>query len=168
MDANYVALDTEPYGNSPLTPYFKGANLKILNSQQLTALKNAVSGAIKQAGKVDFILPGGEMSDAYRPLPHPYNIIAELGNMRISEETYYDAPRFINGIQYPYEIFGMHLDTTKKNTKSPEQAYFLPNEIFERSQLWSNKKGVFLYTSSSRSNDVALQLLMYAKKLPAK
>ena len=43
--------------------------------------------------------------------------------------------------------------------------YTVP-EIFEKSQLWSAKKGLYLYSKEGESMAVAHELVKYSKSLP--
>ncbi len=50
--------------------------------------------------------------------------------------------------------------------EKPNAPYFLVSDVFEKSWLWSDKKGVFLYTDRKKALAVAKELLAYANKLP--
>jgi hypothetical protein len=82
MEADFVALDIEPYGYSPMKRYMKSKDY--LTFQQRSLLHQVIQDAIKRVGKVDFVLPAGVMD-----LRHPYNILSGLGENRITESTYY-------------------------------------------------------------------------------
>ena len=166
MGADFTALDTEPYGNSPMRPYMviSGKLTPFLSNKQHQQLKRVIRKVIRTTGKVDFIAPAGFWG--YPGHNHPYDILATLGKLRIAENTYYDNARQRNAIKYPYEIFGAYLNTTKRNDNSPHNLYFLTSEIFERSELWSNRKGVFIYTKRAESLAVAKELAAYSKTLP--
>ena len=161
MGADYVALDTEPYATSPLKPHLKNAKVK-WNRNQIQRVKLAVTKAVATAGKIDYVLPAASLNPN-----HPYNYLAEFGKMRISEHTYYDNEKRIKLIKYPYEIFGAFLSPIKNNKSNPQKPYFLANEIFEKSHLWSSKKGVLLYMQSKKSLAVAKALTAYSKTLPS-
>jgi hypothetical protein len=161
MGADFVFLDTEAYGNSPMIPYMQH-RIK-LTDQQHEQLEQVIEKVIQTTGKIDFIAPAGWLFPGHK---HPYDVLAKLGRLRIAENTYYDNPEQTNAIKYPYEIFGVSLNTTKKHERSPHNPHFLASEIFERSQLWSGKKGVYLYTSLENSLAIAEDLVAYSKTLP--
>jgi len=164
MGADFVGLDTEPYGNSPMKLYLKGKDRIRLNYGKRQQIKLAIEKVVQEAGKIDFILPAGSGST-----DHPHNIIANLGKIRIAESTYHANEEYIKKLQYPYEIFGVYLNTVKRNEQNPKAPFVLVREIFdERPYLWSNKKGLFLYTDRNRCLAVAKDLVAYAKTLPYK
>ena len=164
IGADFVFLDTEPYGNSPMRPFMISSKRVFLTNEQHKKLKAVVESVVRKTGKVDFIAPAGWWG--YPGHNHPSDVLANLGKIRIAENTYYDNPRQRNAIEYPYEIFGAYLKTTKKNEKSPHNPFFLVSEIFESSDLWSNKKGLYLYTTTKDSLAVAEALLDYSKTIP--
>lgn|GEM_PF-2347211 len=153
MGADYVAFDAEPYAKSPMKQYMRSKKRLLLDEQQRQQLKQVIRQATDVVGQIDFILPAGSIS----PI-HPYNFLADLGKIRISEHTYYDNMSFIKNIRYPYEIFGAFVNPTKENKHRSEAPFFLPDEIFKKSNLWKNKKGVLIYTSSKKSPEVAQSL----------
>jgi hypothetical protein len=161
VGADFVALDQEAYGYTPLKKYLRGRNT--LTESQRKRLENVIEQVIKTTGKVDFILPAGIVF----PL-EPANILSRLGVNRISETTYYDNAALRARIQYPYEIFGVYLNTVKENKDIPNLPLYLVSEIFDKSQLWSNKKGLFLYPREHNALAVAKELVAYSKKLPVK
>ncbi|GAJ03273.1 unnamed protein product, partial [marine sediment metagenome] len=146
IGADFVCLDSEPYAQSPLKKYMKGKTRVNLDAEQLERLKKTIEQVIKRVGKIEFILPAGSFS-----IKHPHNIIAEIGRNRISEHTFYDNKKWLANIKYPYEISGAYLNSNKENPRRFDLPYFLPSEIFERSELWSHKKGVFLYPREGNS-----------------
>lgn len=165
MGADFVAFDTEPYGRSPMKPYlFTGKGHIKLSNKQVQQLKSIIKKTIQAVGKVDFILQAGRVY--YKD--HPWEIIAELGKNRISECTYYVDEKLVKSIEYPYEIFGAHLNTTRYRAINPKRPYFLVSDIFENSHLWSAKKGLFLYSTTDRCLAVAKDLVAYAKSLPSR
>lgn len=161
IKADFIALDTEPYGTSPMKFYAKGDY--VLSSEDIRKLKLAVSQAVKQTGKVDFILPAGSLRRN-----HPYQYLAELGRFRIAENTYYANDRTIKSIKYPYEIFGAFLNPERKRKENPNSPYFLASDIFEMSHLWSQKKGVLLNMKKEKAMMVAKDLVDYANNLQLK
>jgi hypothetical protein len=158
MGADAVALDVEPYGHSPIKELLKSG--RRFEPAQLATLRDAVKQAVDRVGQVDYLLPAGSMNKA-----HPYNILAGLGKARISENTYYANEQTIRNIKYPYEVFGVHLSTARERTINPQAPYFLVSDIFGRSDLWSDKNQLFLYSTSKDSLGVARQLADYAGKL---
>jgi len=161
MGADLLAFDIEPYANSPMKLYLKSKNRVRLSKEKLSQLRLMIKKVILTSGKVDLVLPAASIS-----LDHPYNILSELGKLRVSEHTYYDNEKTIRNLKYPYEIFGAYLSPHKRNEKSPLSPYFLANEIFDKSYLWSERKGVFIYTSPKNSLAVAKAMTLYARTLP--
>jgi hypothetical protein len=163
VGADFVALDTEPYAHCPLKLYMKGKKRLRLTVRQSEQLENAIQQTIQKTGKIDFIYPAGS-----NRIRHPYNVIAKLGKNRVSEHTFYDNKKWLRNVKYPYEIFGAYLNTTKKNKRYPHLPFYLPREIFEKSHLWSEKKGVFLYPREKKALAVAKELVAYSRTLPYK
>ncbi len=161
MGADFVALDIEANANSPLKSYLGGNDRIRLKQEQLSRIERAVDAAIARVGRVDFVLPAASTAK-----DHPWNILVKLGKLRISEHTYYDNEKMIKNLRYPYDIFGAFLNPVKANEREPRKPYFLPSEIFRKSDYWSNKKGLFLYTSKPKSLRVAQMLVEYAQELP--
>jgi hypothetical protein len=161
IDADFVAFDTEAYGNSPLKRYLSATRMH-LSSIELNKIQYAISEAISKTGQIDYILPAASLDKS-----HPYCILAQLGKNRISEHTYYNNEKNIRNIKYPYEIFGAYVNTTRENKSYPELPYFLISDIFDNSYLWSNKKGIWLYPSERNADAVARELVKYARNLPA-
>ena len=165
MGADFVALDIEPYANSPMRKHMLGKQRIKLNARQYQQLKVITKRVLRSVDKVDFIYPSGWWG--FPGHNHPFDILAELGKIRICENTYYDNANSIRAVPYPYDIFGVHLNTIKYHERNPIDPFFLVPEIFERSQLWSHKKGLFIYTSKSSSLAVARELVAYSKTLPS-
>ncbi len=161
MGADFAALDIEANANSPLKSYLGGRDRIRMKQEQLSRIELAVDAAIAKVGRVDFVLPAASTAK-----DHPWNILVKFGKLRISEHTYYDNEKFIKKLKYPYDIFGAFLSPVKANKKWPKKPYFLPSEIFEKSHYWSNKKGLFLYTSKPKSVTVAEMLVEYTQELP--
>jgi len=160
MKADYVAFDLEPYGRSPLKGLFKGQGA--FTSQELAAIRRAVQQAIEQAGQVDFVLPAGSPRR-----DHPYNILSGLGRLRICQGTYYNNP-LARRIPYDYEIFGAHVSGQKWRFVKPDREYFTVQDLFDRSQIWSNRRGLFIYSTGADSPKVAEDLKQYSKSLLAR
>ena len=144
MGADAVALDIEPYGDSPMKAVLKDKQGR--SGVKLNSLKQAIADVIKKSGKVDYILPGGSTTDS-----HPYNTLSLLGENRISESTYYNQPSRLRRIRYPFEIFGAYVNVQNYNPQYPLLPFYRIPEIFEYSQIWSDRKGVFLYTDGKSS-----------------
>lgn len=164
MGADFTALDVEPYANSPMRKYMLGKKRIKLSAKEYQQLKNVIKQVLRLVDKVDFIIPSGWWG--YSGHNHPFDIFAELGKIRVCTNTYYDNANSIKAVPYPYDIFGVHLNTIKYHERNPIDPHFLAPEIFERSQLWSHKKGLFIYTSIPKSLDVARELVAYSKTLP--
>ena len=154
MNADAVALDIEPYGKSPMKLVFKNKKGRAAVDRDL--LNRAVEIAVQRAGKVDYILPGGSTDTA-----HPYNILSKLGKNRIAESTYYYRESRLKRVRYPYEIFGAYVNIQNYNKKYPLLPYYRIVDIFEQSQLWSDRKGVFLYTDGKSCTATAQSLIDY-------
>lgn len=157
IGADFVALDIEAYGDSIMkAPIGRG---DWLWGDQLDIMQSMVDAVIQAVGQVDFIYPGG---NARRPNA-PWNFLAVLGENRISEDTYYDNPERLALVTYPYEIFGAYVNIVKERAGYPDKPHFLVPEIFDRAELWSDKKGLFLYSKEGLALEVAKELLAYSK-----
>lgn len=161
IEADFVALDLEPYGYSPMKHYMKSKYQ--LDGRQRVSLQKVIRGVVEQVGEVDFVLPAGAMD-----LRHPYNIMSSLGKNRICESTYYDNSRRLKNISHPYEIFGAYVNTIRRRAENPSSPYFLVSDVFERSELWSEKKGLFLFSDRHNCLQVAKTIVDYSKTLPHK
>jgi hypothetical protein len=163
MGADLVFLDAEPSGNSPIKRYW--SHRYRWNSQQRKQLKLAVNRAVKVVGKVDIMRPGGSKRRG-----HLAEILAELGEYRLSGVGLStDALRRKPPYEvFPYEIFAAYLNTAREDPKAPKYTYFLVPEIFENSHLWSDKKGLFLYSKEHNALAVAKELVAYSRQLPFK
>jgi len=161
IGADFVAIDTEPYGYSPMKRYLKSDTLP--NTQQRELLRQVIAGVVKRVGKVDFVLPAGT-----RDLNHPYNILSAVGENRICEGTYYFNYHRLRTINYPYEIFGAYVNTVRENAEHRELPFFLVSDVFEHSELWAGKKGLFLYSDRQGSLKAAMALWYYSKTSPFK
>ncbi len=158
MDADFIALDIEAYGDSIMKTYMHRGDW--LTVQQQARLQSAIDEAIATQGKVNFIYPAGN----YRRPAAPWNIMSGLGENRISEDTYYSNPERIASITYPYEIFGAYLNIVKDRPGYPDRSYYLVPEIFDRAELWAGKD-LFLYPKEGSALVVAKELLTYSKTL---
>ena len=123
------------------------------------ALYAAVRQALETAGKVDIIFPAGSMVEA-----SPTNYLSRLGELRVSTHTYYDNLDAIKNIKYEYELFGVHLNTLKIREGMPSQVCYLPHEMFNQKELWGDKKGLWIYTSTQDSLAVAKALVEYGQE----
>lgn len=161
IGADFCALDTEPYAYAPVKRYFKGINRIKLTKQQWNRVRLCVEKTIQAVGKVDFVMPA-----AYWKKDRPYNILAELGNMRIAEDTFWSNEEMLRRITYPYEIFGAYVNTVRLDENHPKLWHYLVPEIFEKPQRWSDKRGLFLYPKGKNSLAAARELVAYAESLP--
>lgn len=160
IGAKFVALDTETYGPTALTTYFRSRSFTKEDYDNLTATIDVV---VRRIGKVDFLLPAGS-SRKY----HPYIAIANLGKMRISEGTYYDREDAINAIKYPYEISGMYTNVTKENETHPWNRFFLPQEVFgNRASVWQRRQGLMIWPRETHADEVANMLADFAAQQEA-
>ncbi|MCP4453458.1 MAG: hypothetical protein GY809_18520 [Planctomycetes bacterium] len=158
LKADAIALDCEPYGESVFKPVFKDPRIR--SRVDLQRLAAAVTTAVDQVGKVDYILPAGS-TDAR----HPLNRVSQLGQNRISESTYYNLESRLRKVQYPYEIFGAYVRTTHVHPEHPLLPFFTVDALFTHSEVWSDKKGVLLYTDGPHSLETAKSLLGYTRKI---
>jgi hypothetical protein len=158
LNADAIALDCEPYGESVFKPVFKDATIR--SRVDLNRLELAVTAAIDQVGKVDYILPAGS-TDAR----HPLNRVSQLGQNRISESTYYNLESRLRKVKYPYEIFGAYVRASHVHPEHPLLPFFTADALFTHSEVWSGKKGVLLYTDGPHSLETAQSLCEYAQKI---
>ena len=141
LGADFVAFDAEPYVKCPL----KVIKNRKLSEKEFQELNSAIKIATKVSGQVDFVLPAA----MHRP-NRLYNATQHLGKLIINEHTYFDVPESLNHTRLnedkvPYDIFGAYVSINKKNPKNPKAPYFTPREILERQELWSGKKGLFIF-----------------------
>ncbi len=158
LKADAIALDCEPYGESVFKPTFKDP--KTRSRVDLDRLDAAVTSAVDQIGTVDYILPAGS-TDAR----HPLNRISRLGKNRISESTYYNLESRLRKVRYPYEIFGAYVRATRVHPEHPLLPFFTADALFTHSEVWSDKKGVLLYTDGPHCLETAKSIFTYAQKI---
>lgn len=159
MGADFVAFDLEAYAYPAVKPYLL-CTYK-MGAHQLERLRRVMEKVIQTSGKVDFIFPAGSTNKR-----HPYNVLSTLGKNRITESTYYANEKRIKAVRHPYEILGAYVNTYRRREVNPTSPYFLVSDVFEKSHLWSNRKGVFLYPKEKRALAVAKELVAYAESLP--
>jgi len=138
-----VAFDTEPCCKSPLVPY----KSKPFSKEDYEKISTAIKVAIGYAGPVDYVLPSAAAEEN-----HLYNAAAQIGKYIIAEYTYYDLPvvhRNNPDKNRPYDIFGAYVGVTKENKHNPNLNLYTPKEILERKELWSHKKGLFIYSGNA-------------------
>ena len=162
IGADFALIDVEAYGYAPAKKVFTGGDK--LNDEQLAKLKIAIDAAILKTGKVDFVLPAGLRM---RPR-HAYNFLSVLGQNRICEDTYWNVEHRIKTVGFDYEIFGAIVSTTEKNEKNPAMRYFTVETIFENSQFWSDKKGLFIFPKVNNASAVAEEMVKFSRSLPIK
>lgn len=158
IGADFVCLDNEPYGNSLMKYYLKGRRKPTAKERE--KLKAAIEQAVATVGKLDFTMHAGAIG---RP---SFAILAQLAQNRICEQTYWFDEERYKTIKYPYEIFGVYVNTVRSRPEKPNAPYFLVSDVFERSWLWSDKKGVFLYADRKKALAVSRELLAYVNRLP--
>ncbi len=161
MGARYTALDLEAYGHTPVKKYLREKDK--LSLQQRKKLHRTIQQVLEKIPVVDYVYPGG----FYRPR-NPVNILSSLGELCISEDTYYDSKERLAKIKYEYHIFGAYLGISKKNFRNAKLPLYLVSEIFTKSERWSAKKGLFLYPREKKALEIAQELLAYSKSLPLK
>jgi hypothetical protein len=156
IGADLVALDTEPYGDSPQKKYLK--NKQAYTAGNFRTLTSTIETALKRLEKVDYILPAGSTART-----HPYNLLSQLGVNRISETTYYNRSDRVARIKYPFEIYGAYVRPYRRNAEHALLPFYLVMDVFEQSQIWSHKKGVMLYTDGKHCERTALALAQYGQ-----
>lgn len=160
VGADFVAIDNEPYAYTPVKKHWRGR--KKVSPEERERLNRVISEVVGKIGKVEFVYPGG-----YIRSEHPANILSKLGKFRIATDTYWFDEKRIKSIQYEYEIFGAYINTVRDDGRW-RRPYFLVSDIFERSDLWSDKKGLFLYSREHNALAVAQELAAYSRQLPFK
>ena len=146
IEADFTAIDTEPYGYFP----FKSEFRKAWSDKDFNAVVQAIKEATAKEGQVDFVLP------SYGPFKnHIYNALVELGKWKIAEHTYFDIPAKIKDKKRPYDVLGAYVNISKKNVKVPSAPFFTPEEILQRQELWARKKGLMLYPYEGNVEKVA-------------
>lgn len=158
LNADAIALDCEPYGESVFKPVFKDPAIR--GRVDLARLEEVVIEAVDKIGQVDYILPAGSTE-----LRHPLNKVSRLGKTRISESTYYNLESRLRRVKYPYEIFGAYMRKTHVHPEHPLLPFFTADALFTHSEVWSDKKGVFLYTDGPHSMEAAESLYEYAQRI---
>ena len=158
LKADAIALDCEPYGESVFRNVFKDPAIR--SRVDLTRLEEAVIEAVDQSGQVDYIFPAGSTEAR-----HPFNRVSRLGKNRISESTYYNLESRLRRVKYPYEIFGAYVRDTHVHPEHPLLPFFTAHALFTHSEVWSDKKGVFLYTDGPHSLEAAQSLYEYAQTI---
>ena len=91
--------------------------------------------------------------------------MSRLGKNRISESTYYNLESRLRRVKYPYEIFGAYVRDTHVHPEHPLLPFFTAHALFTHSEVWSDKKGVFLYTDGPHSLETAQSLYEYAQTI---
>jgi hypothetical protein len=151
LGADYVAMDMEPYGYSPMKKLWR--NRFSLSPEQEKLLIKAMDKVLDEAGKIEFIYPGG-----YKRKKHPANYFARLGRIRISGDM---------NANFPYEVYKAYVNTVRK-TEDSKYTFLTVRDVFEKSEIWSNRKGLMIYPKEHNSNAVALELVRYARNLPVR
>lgn len=158
LKADAIALDCEPYGESVFKPVFKDPATR--SRVDLARLEEAVVAAVDQIGQVDYVLPAGSTDPS-----HPLNRVSQLGKNRISESTYYNLESRLRRVKYPYEIFGAYVRRSHVHPEHPLLPFFTPDALFTHSEVWSDKKGVFLYTDGPHCLETAQSLYQFAQTI---
>ena len=148
IGADFVALDVEAYGASNMKEWTKG----VLTFSELNRLRRVREQAIREVGKVDYILPcGSEGSDK------AYNPLAGFGEITISESTYYDSQERMDRINYPYDVMGAFVDVTPGD--DPNRPRYTIGSLFLPRP---RREHIFIYQENALA--VAKELLAYGKK----
>lgn len=161
MGADSIALDIEAYADSIMKQYLTG--MYKINAVQRDELRGVVKEVVQAVGQVEFLYPGGHLRSA-----QGFNILARLGKNRIAEATFYSDEERLKRVKFEYEIFGAYLNVVRENKRHSHLPYHLVPEIFEKSERWSGKKGLFLYPKEHKALEIAKELLAYSKSLPLK
>lgn len=139
LGIEYCGFETEAYGE-PLSGYMRGE--RFTENDYLQTLDHART-AVKEVGRVWAITPAG----TYRGAPwHPYMAMAaELGYHQIGQGTYYDDPKAISEIAYPYDIAGMSVSARKSKPNS-SRVFFTPRDVLvDRTEVWKDRAGVMAW-----------------------
>jgi len=163
MGADFCALGLEAHAYAPMKRYLAGRDRIILTQSQWKKLEDTIAQTIKSVGKVDFILGAGSINKT-----QPINILSRLGKMRITGWTYWSNKERLDMINFEYEIFGAYINTVREDKYRPNLWHYLVPEIFEKSERWSGKCGLFLYPKEKNALAVAKELVAYAESLPNK
>lgn len=156
VGADYVAFDTEAYGITSLSEYFRMPGGFV--EEDFDAVVGTINQVIGLTGQVDFVLPAGSNKNF-----HPYRAIAGLGKQRISEHTYYDNEEITDSITYPFEIAGMYVNVTKENKNRHWLAYYLPEEVFgDKAHIWKQRNGLMIWPREYYAAEVARELVIFA------
>jgi len=145
LEADLIAFDAEPYVKCPLKTF---PNRRISESQ-FNMMRNTIMAAVEAEGKVDFVLPAPFIFPGH--LKHLYAATSEVGETVIAEHTYRDVPKMRNDKRRPYDVFGAYVSMSKEDLKNPKKPYFTPREILERQELWSHKRGLFIYPGNAEN-----------------
>lgn len=158
IGVDLTAFDPEPYGSSVMKPLIKGGGgLVPLSEIQKQQLIEAVAGALDVYPPADYTLVAGtNLAD------NAYNFLNKLGQIKISQSTYYLNEWRIAHLTYHYDIFGAHLRTDPYRAGHPESPYFTIETLFERSDLYAEKDGLFLFASRLDALSVAQDLFDYS------
>jgi len=166
VGADFIMLDPEGYGNTLMRKYTTGK--RKLNTAEQKRMEHVIKEVIDTVGKVDFILVAGGLIRKWPESSHCISILRELGQHKICERTYYNNEERIKSVEYEYDIFGAYINAVRENKRSSKLPYFLVPEIFQKSYLWSDKKGLWLYPKERNSLAIAKELVAYSRKLPFK
>ncbi|MCK4783754.1 MAG: hypothetical protein KAV87_08395, partial [Desulfobacteraceae bacterium] len=149
------------YGFAPMKCYMQWRDRIRLTQSQWKQLENALAQAVETMGKVDFTLGAGSINKT-----QPINILSRLGKMRITGWTYWSNKKRLDMINFEYEICGAYINTVREDKYHPNLWHYLVPEIFEKSERWSDKRGLFLYPKEKNALAVAKELVAYAESLP--
>lgn len=154
-NTDYVGLDVEPYGDSPVKKYFDWYENYQPTEHEAEMLQNSIGHVLAETGTIDFIYPAGSLRDY-----NYYNTISLLGEMRIAESTYYDNEVY-QLVAYPYQIFGVYVNT--QITEQEKGPYYLVESVFENSARWETKEGIFFYRREGKAYEIADALYQYSQ-----
>lgn len=160
LRAEFTALDTEPYGNAPVTPVIRGKNIDF--RRLWPGLSEAVRKATEKAGQVDYVYPAG-----LTVKQHLYNALSGLGKQRIAEMTYFDNPRVLRTINFHYDILGFFVHTHREREGHPTNPFFRLEQVFLRRELWESKDAIWIYQARELP-ELARELVEYARKIGIK
>ncbi len=155
LGIEHCGFETEAYGkDTPLHDYMRDTSFA---APDYDACVIACKTASNAAGWVWGITPAGKAArkvqgqNIYRW--HPYMALCQnLAHNWIGQGTYYDRPREIEDAteDYPFNVAGMFVSTTKQNQDSHEKRFFLPSDVVtDRRDVWDQTRGCMAWVENN-------------------
>ncbi len=155
LGIEHGGFETEAYGrDTPLHEYMKGTSFTAPDYDECVG---ACKTASNVAGWVWGITPAGKGArkvqgqNIYRW--HPYSGLCQnLAHNWIGQGTYYDRPREIEDAteDYPFNVAGMFVSTTKDNPNSPSKRFFVPSDVVtDRRDVWDQTRGCMAWIENN-------------------